>query len=108
MRSSTLLLKNVTARALLALAFLFGQQAAAQHWLSHAVEATRAKTGKAAPTDHCDQCLAMAGLGAGAPSQGPVLPLPTLRHALLATYAAVDAPASTRLAFRSRAPPVLT
>jgi hypothetical protein len=61
------LLRGFAARALLALAFLFAQQTASLHWLSHAIEATQAKAGKSAPVpDHCDECLTLGALGAGA------------------------------------------
>jgi len=108
MRSSTPLLKNMLARGLLALAFLFAQHTASLHWLSHAVDATQAKAGKSAPVpDHCDECLLLVALGAGATSDNTALPIPAAQHALLATVAPVASPAALRLAFDSRAPPVL-
>ena len=48
MRSTRLSFKHLAARGLLALAFLFAQQTAALHWLSHAVEATQAKASNGA------------------------------------------------------------
>jgi hypothetical protein len=105
--SSTLLLKNFAARGLLALAFLFAQQTAAVHWLSHAIEATQAKAGKPAPNDHCDECLTLSALGAGAISQSVALPAPAAQYALLEVAAAPSAPAPIRLGFHSRAPPFL-
>ena len=102
------LLKNFLARGLLALTFLFAQQTAALHWLSHSVEATQAKTGKKAPLpDHCDECLALSALGAAATSESTPLPLAGGDYALLPTRESAVAPASLRLAFRSRAPPIL-
>ena len=108
MRSNTPLLKDILARAFLALAFLFAQQTASLHWLSHAIDATQAKAGKSAPApDHCDECLTLSALGAGATSNGAQLPVPAAQHALLASAAPVASPAALRLAFRSRAPPTL-
>ncbi len=101
-------LKQFAARGLLALAFLFAQQSAALHWLSHAIEATQAKAGKAgAPLDHCDECLALGALGAAATSSATPLPPGIAQHARQAPLPDTPAPAALRLAFRSRAPPVL-
>ena len=109
MRSTTRLsFKHLAARGLLALAFLFAQQTAALHWLSHAVEATQAQTGKNAPPGHhCDECLTLGALGAGATSAASTLPLTGAQHALPGSASDAVAPAPLRLAFRSRAPPVL-
>jgi hypothetical protein len=108
MRSSRLSLKHLAARGLLALAFLFAQQTAALHWLSHAVEATQAKSGKSAPpAHHCDECLVLGALGAAATSAGATVPIATAQHALLGGAPQAAAPAPLRLAFRSRAPPDL-
>ncbi|MEP7100468.1 MAG: hypothetical protein ABI781_08160 [Burkholderiales bacterium] len=108
MRSSKPLLKNMLARAFLALAFLFAQQTASLHWLSHAIDATHAKAGKGAPAaDHCDECLTLSALGAGAPSSSAALPTGSAQHALFASATPVASPAALRLAFRSRAPPTL-
>ncbi len=103
------LLKNILARGLLALAFLFAQQTAPLHWLSHAIDATHANAGKHLPApDHCDECLTLSALGAGATSSGAALPAPAAQHALLASAAPVASPAALQLAFHSRAPPTLT
>ena len=107
MRSSTSPLKILLGRGLLALALLFGQQHAALHWLSHAIEATHAKAGTPAPDEHCDECLALAGLGAAAASAAPSLPVPIAQHALRSLPAAAIAPVALRLGFHSRAPPIL-
>ena len=100
-------LNTLLGRGLLALALLFGQQHAALHWLSHAVEATQAKAGTPATDLHCDDCLAVAGLGAAATASAPLLPAACARHALASPLPTADAPAALRLAFRSRAPPIL-
>lgn len=100
---------STVVRIALALAFLFAQQTASLHWLSHAIDATHAKAGKSVPApDHCDECLTLSALGAGATSHSAGLPAPTAQHALLASTAAVASPAALQLAFRSRAPPVLS
>jgi hypothetical protein len=101
-------LKTLLGRGLLALALLLGQQHAALHWLSHAVEATQAKASKAAPLEHCDECLALAGLGAAATSAAPALPAFDAQHALTPQHPAVSASVQLRLGFHSRAPPVLS
>ena len=101
-------LKILLGRGLLALALLFGQQHAALHWLSHAIEATQAKASQSAPSEHCDECLALAGLGAGAPSATPLLPASFAQPALVAWRPAGPASVELRLGFHSRAPPVLS
>lgn len=107
MRSTRLSLKHLAARGLLALAFLFAQQTAALHWLSHAVEATQAKASTGAAPHHCDECLSLGALGAAAASGGSTLPLASAHHALPAVASDAASPAPLQLAFRSRAPPVL-
>jgi len=108
MRALPSSLKVLLGRGLLALALLFSQQQAALHWLSHAVEATQAKASKTAPaTDHCDECLALAGIGSAPPSSAAALPLTTAQHALIAPPQLAVSPALLRLAFHSRAPPIL-
>ena len=115
MRSTRLSFKQLATRGLLALAFLFAQQTAALHWLSHAVEATQSQAtqatgaGKNAPPGHhCDECLVLGALGAAATSGGTALPLSAAQHALPRQASGDAAPQPLRLAFRSRAPPVLT
>jgi len=107
MQSTRSSLKRLLSRGLLALALLFAQQQAALHWLSHAIDATHAKASHSAPSEHCDECLTLGALGAGATSSSPTLPISFAQHALTTTTAAVDSPAALRLAFRSRAPPIL-
>ena len=107
MRAPSQLLKNLFARGVLALALLFSQQTAALHWLSHAIEATQAKASKPTPIEHCDDCLTLGALGAGATSASPVLPVSFAQHTLTTLPPVVASPAALRLAFRSRAPPIL-
>lgn len=100
-------LRGLAARALLALAFLFAQQTASLHWLSHAIEATQHKNAKVPAADHCDECLVLSALGAGATSSSAEPPTLAVQHALLAPATPVASKAALRLAFRSRAPPSL-
>ncbi len=107
MRHATPLLKNIVARGLLALAFLFAQQTASLHWLAHAIDAAQAKAGQGTtPADHCDECLTLGTFGGAAPSAGITLPAVTAAHVLHAPRVAQRGPTALRLAFRSRAPPV--
>ena len=109
MRAIPSSLKTLLGRGLLALALLFAQQQAALHWLSHAVEATQAKaSSKTAPAEHCDECLALADIGAAATSSFAAVPTSFARHALVAPPPVSVAPAALRLAFHSRAPPILS
>jgi len=108
MRAIPSSLKVLLGRGLLALALLFAQQQAALHWLSHAVEATQAKASKTAPAEHCDECLALAGIGAGAPSAAAALPASSAQHALASLPPVAIAPALLCLGFHSRAPPILS
>lgn len=98
--------RRFAAGGLLALAFLVVQNFATLHWLSHAIEATRADLAPG-PLHHvCDECVALVGLGAGAAPQAPAgLPTLAVRHVLLDAPPITAAPAPVRLAFRSRAPP---
>ena len=108
MRALPLSLNTLLGRSLLALALLFGQQHAALHWLSHAIEATQAKASTPAPDQHCDDCLAVAGLGAAATSSAPALPASFAQHLLASPLPTADAPSVLRLGFHSRAPPLLS
>jgi hypothetical protein len=102
-------LQNFFARGLLALVLVFAQQQASLHWLSHAIEATKGKaaTGPLA-SDHCDECLALSGLATGATSAPQTFPQEAAHHVLIAASEVTLSPALLRLAFRSRAPPILT
>jgi hypothetical protein len=108
MRTRFPMLKALAARGLLAIAFLFAQQTAALHWLSHAVEATQAKAGGPAGSPHCDACVAVAAFG-GAAAARTTSHFPTLlsTHTRVGRTGAAARPAAPQLAFRSRAPPIL-
>lgn len=107
MRSTRLSFKQLAARGLLALAFLFAQQTAALHWLSHAVEATQAKASNGAAPHHCDECLTVAALGAAAAAAGFTFPASAARLAPAITTPVAAAPAAPRPGVRARAPPIL-
>jgi hypothetical protein len=107
MRAIPSSLNVLLGRGLLALALLLGQQQAALHWLSHAIEATQAKATHTPAADHCDECLALAGLGAAATSSASSLPPSTAQHALVAPSPTAAAALAPRRGFQSRAPPIL-
>lgn len=100
--------KRLLAQGLLALVFLFAQQHAALHWLSHAIAATRAKAaGGSGVPDHCSECLALGALGGAAPASASALPAGVAHHALVALPPVANSTAALRFAFHSRAPPTL-
>ncbi len=99
--------KRLLARGLLALLLLFAQQAASLHWLSHAIDATHAKASQGqAPSEHCDECLALGALGAAAPASPFVVPAAAGADPWRAAPHEATPSTPLRLAFRSRAPPV--
>ena len=108
MAATPSMLKKLLARCALALLLVFAQQQASLHWLSHAIDATHAKAGSAALADHCDDCLAFAGLAAGATSAQAAPPVAPARHAAIRVPAVAIAPCPLRLGFDSRAPPILS
>ena len=105
--------RSLLVRALLALALLFAQHTASRHWLAHAVEATQGQPATSesgqglAAVDHCDQCLTLSPFGAAAPGSAFVWPAALAWQAQALLRTAVPTPAALRLAFRSRAPPIL-
>lgn len=101
-------MKALLARGMLALLLLFAQQQAAVHWLTHAGDAKHAKAAGSSPAEHCDECLSLSALGAAATPSAPALPEPLAHDALASAPVARSAPALLLLAFRSRAPPVLS
>ena len=107
MASRSLALRTLLARGVLALLLVFAQQQATLHWLSHAVDAVAQKA-KHGASDVCDECAALVAFDAMAAPTPLVLNLP---HGG-ATRVDVAEPASIarapQLAFRSRAPPVLS
>ena len=107
MRAIPSSLKVLLGRGLLALALLLGQQQATLHWLSHAIEATQDKATQTPANDHCDECVALAGLGAAAASSAPLLAPSTAQHALVGSVAVTAAALAPRRGLQSRGPPIL-
>jgi len=90
----------------LALALLFGQQAAALHDLGHAVNQIEHK-GSVPPGSTCDQCFACAQLAGAATTTPPVLPLVAGHDAAPSAVVSTPACAAPRFAYLSRGPPAL-
>jgi len=107
MTSRSFALRTLLARGVLALLLVFAQQQATLHWLSHAVDSVAQKA-KHGPNDVCDECAALAAFGAMATPTPLVLALPHGDNALVDVARPVSVARAPRLAFRSRAPPVLS
>ena len=90
----------------LALAVLAGQHAALLHDLAHATERAPAKDSSPAK-QACAKCFACANLAGGAAPAAPALHIAAADRAEPAHRATLPAPAATRFAFHSRAPPTL-
>lgn len=107
------LMARAALHGLLALVFMLAQHTASLHWLSHSIEAAEAAyaahgKAQASQADHCDECLLLSALGAAAANTHDIAAADNgARHALLAVLPIVASPAVPRLAFRSRAPPIL-
>ncbi len=107
MKPSPQPIRRLLARGLLALMLLVAQQTASLHWLSHAIDATRAKaTQGSAPAAHCDECAVIGALGAAATAPPFAFPAASGGDGWLAGSRHAAAPTPLRLAFRSRAPPL--
>ena len=107
MASRSFALRTLLARGVLALLLVFAQQQATLHWLSHAVDAVAQKA-KHGPTDACDECAGLAAFDAMATPTPLVLALPHGDNTLVALAEPVSIARAPQLAFRSRAPPVLS
>ena len=107
MASRSFALRTLLARGVLALLLVFAQQQATLHWLSHAVDAVAQKA-KHGPNDVCDECAALAAFDAMAAPAPLVLALPHAGTTLVDVVEPVSIARAPRLAFRSRAPPVLS
>ena len=90
----------------LALALLFGQQAAALHDLGHAVNQIEHK-GSVPAGSTCDQCFACAQLSGAVAATPPAVPAGTAHDAAPDGPASTPACAAPRFAFLSRGPPAL-
>ncbi len=103
----SLALRTLLARGVLALLLVFAQQQATLHWLSHAVDSVAQKA-KHGPTDVGDGCAGLVAFGARAAPTSPPLALPPSGGTLVDAAEPVSIARAPRLAFRSRAPPVLS
>ncbi|HEY9065623.1 MAG TPA: hypothetical protein VIO33_11625 [Burkholderiaceae bacterium] len=105
-------LRTLLARGVLALLLVFGQQHATLHWLTHAVDAVDSaaaqKAAKHGSDDICDECAGLIAFGAMAVGAPPTLVLPPADRAVAIATPAAAPQRAPRLAFRSRAPPVLS
>lgn len=100
--------RRLVALALLALALLLGQQAAALHELGHAIQATQdPANGKYPAPDTCEKCFAFAHLTGAPPAWAPPPSLACV-EAAIAGFAYTPAQSRTVVAARSRAPPSLS
>jgi len=89
----------------LALALLFGEQAAALHDLGHAVDQIVHKG--SVPASPCDQCFACAQLSGAVGTSLPVIPAVPLERGAPLERSRPGFLAAPRLAFLSRGPPAL-
>ncbi len=90
----------------LALALLAGQQAAALHNLGHATERLGGKTDGTTAQHTCAQCFFSAQLAGAVVATIPAVAMVALGAPLLLHVLTLEAPAATRFAFLSRAPPL--
>lgn len=105
---STLNLRRLLAHAVLGLLLLFGQQYASRHWLSHAIEATHAKT-QGAPADiSCNVCDSLAAFGAALPTAALALSVVSESGQTGLPTWDISAPATAiATGYLSRAPPAM-
>ena len=109
MSSRSFALRTLLARGVLALLLVFAQQHAALHWLSHAVDAVdTAHKAKHGPDEVCGECAGLIALGAMAVGSAPALALPPAEPVVADAALPLAPQRAPRLAFRSRAPPVLS
>ena len=96
--------------ALLSLALAFGQQHALLHWLSHAAASTKAQHVGAADAGNltCDECVALAAFGASSPAAPWAFSCAEPHEEAIAAPVPAGIAATLCLAFRSRAPPILS
>jgi len=91
----------------LALALAVGQHAAAVHELGHATEQLSHKKGSKPAPLTCDECFACATLSGAVGASLPSVPEVVTDNARPVVSLELGTPAAARLAFRSRAPPLL-
>ncbi len=107
----TMAMHRTLRHLLIALALLFGQQAAQSHALSHLGQAHVCEKGAAkgpCPAGHpVAQCLAFHAMDSALPSLASALDLHHVAPVAPAPFA-LPLPFSPRIEFESRAPPVLS
>ena len=110
MASRSFALRTLLARGVLALLLVFAQQQATLHWLQHAVDsvAQAGQKAKHGPNDVCDLCAGLVAFGAMAAPAPLALALPHGADALVEIVEPLSIARAPQLAFRSRAPPVLS
>jgi hypothetical protein len=110
MASRSFALRTLLARGVLALLLVFAQQQATLHWLQHAVDsvAQNGQKAKHGPSDVCDECAGLIAFGAMAAPTPLALTLPRGDESLVAIAEPASIARAPQLAFRSRAPPVLS
>ncbi|MFZ3323056.1 MAG: hypothetical protein WA190_11840 [Usitatibacter sp.] len=91
---------------LLAVALFAGQQAVVMHGLEHAIDQLTQKDAKPGPGT-CDQCFTCAELSGAVGSAPLQLPVDCATPVQAGVPLARDAEPAPRLAFRSRAPPIV-
>ncbi len=91
----------------IALSLLVGQQAAMLHGLGHAKAEISHPQDSKVPKPACDECYAFSQLASVIGASAPTLPHVASVHELAVFFRDLGNPTAARLAFRSRAPPVL-
>src|SRR6202795_296170 len=100
-------IRRIASALWLALALLIGQQAAALHDLSHAMQRVQSGSQDQHPgSDTCEKCSAFAQFAGAAPAfVAAVVIAATLDVGVSAAF--TPAPSRTLVAWRSRAPPAV-
>ena len=99
--------RRLAAAFWLALALLVGQQAAALHDLGHATGQLSHKQDSTPGSSTCDQCFGCAQLAGAVGTTPPSFSALDASHAPAQRVLHRGVDSAPRLAFRSRAPPVL-
>jgi len=107
MASRSFAFRTLLARSVLALLLVFAQQQATLHWLSHAVDSVAQKA-KHGPNDVCDECASLAAFSAMAAPAPLALVLPHGGSTRVDVAEPTSIARAPQLAFRSRAPPLLS
>ena len=110
MASRSFAFRTLLARGVLALLLVFAQQQATLHWLSHAVDSVSQNGQKAkhGPNDVCDECASLAAFSAMAAPAPLALVLPHGGSTRVDVAEPTSIARAPQLAFRSRAPPLLS